>query len=73
MGRNNGKIENCMSNATITGEYLVGGITGVTGELNTNAMITDCYNLAPVTSTQGSDFDGVAVGEGSYTGGIARI
>lgn len=59
-----------MSNVAIIGEYLVGGIAGIN---ENNNIITNCYNLAPVTSTQGSDFDEVAVGEGAYTGGIARI
>jgi len=71
VGRNNGSISNCMSTkeATIQGEYLVGGIAGINENSNT---ITDCYNVSPVTSTGGSDFDGSAVGKGAYTGGIAR-
>lgn len=71
VGRNNGSITNCMTTAeaSIQGEYLVAGIAGINENSNT---ITDCYNLASVTSTGGNDFDGVAVEEGSYTGGIAR-
>lgn len=71
VGRNIGSISNCMSakEATVQGEYLVGGIVGINENNNT---ITDCYNLSQVTSTGGSDFDGSTVGTGAYTGGIAR-
>lgn len=70
VGRNNGSITNCMSaeEGSIQGEYLVGGIAGINENSNT---ITDCYNLASVTSTGGTaKDDNDTEAWGAFTGGI---
>lgn len=60
-----------MSNVAITGEYFIGGIAGIAGELNTNAMITDCYNEGDITSTGKTVADGALTSNAALTGGIA--
>ena len=70
VGRNNGRIENCISNADISikGKYLVGGIAGVN---QNNHLITDCCNLSIVSSTGATMLDGDSgTPVGAFTGGI---
>ncbi len=57
--------------ANMQGEYLVGGIAG---ENQNSNIVTDCYNLTPVTATGGTAKESDdAEPWGSFTGGIVRI
>ncbi len=55
-------VTNCHNDAALTGRGYLGGVAG---RLYSGIHMTDCYNVATVTSTTGTNIGGVA---GSVTG-----